>query len=125
MDKMTEKQTEIFQWIKRFIERNKYSPTYQEIGDAFKVTPNASHCHVQALEKKGFLTIARGIARGILIDNPIAKPGLSFKTHENIGLMELFVDGELITTWAYEDEPEYSFHEFEKIFWAGYNHGER
>lgn len=125
MEKMTEKQEKIFLWIRSFIELNKFPPTRQEIGSAFSIAPNGVQCHLEAIERKGFLTLTAGISRGISINNTKAQPILSFKADPGSDRLELFVDSKLLTTCAYEENPEYSFHEFEKIFWAGYNHGER
>ncbi len=48
---------------------------------------------------------------------------LTFKTNEDEGLIEFFVDGDLFTEWVYEDDPESSFEEFKKIFNAGFDAG--
>lgn len=44
---------------------------------------------------------------------------LTYKANEEVGLIEFFVNGELLSTWCYEDEPEIAFNEFEKVFNAG------
>lgn len=43
---------------------------------------------------------------------------LTYKTND-AGLIEFYLNGSLVTTWAYEDDPEDSFNEFVKIFDAG------
>ena len=51
-----------------------------------------------------------------------SEPKLTYETDHDSGLIELFVDGALLTTWTYEDEAELAFIEFKKIFDAGFNY---
>ncbi len=46
-------------------------------------------------------------------------PKLTYKDDHDSGLIEMFVDGKLLTTWSYEDEAELAFIEFTKIFEKG------
>lgn len=50
-------------------------------------------------------------------------PNLTFKTDSDMGLIEFFVDGVLLSSWVYEDDPELNFEEFKKVFMAGYEAG--
>jgi len=43
---------------------------------------------------------------------------LTYKTNDG-GLIEFYLNGTLLTTWCYEDEPEKAFGEFKEIFNAG------
>ena len=68
--KLTSRQTAIYQYIRDFIRTNKYPPTRQEIATAFRfASPNAAQQHVEALEKKGWIKLVRSnwtcISRGI------------------------------------------------------------
>lgn len=50
-------------------------------------------------------------------------PKLTYKNDPDCGLIEFFVDGELLTEWVYEDDPEASFNEFKKIYEYGFKAG--
>jgi repressor LexA len=65
--KLTERQKNIFIFIKTFIKEKKYPPTLQEIGDNFKITKRGALDHVKALEKKGKILRHEKISRGIII----------------------------------------------------------
>ena len=68
MNKLTYRQSEIFEFIKQQIEFNGYPPTRSEIAKMFGFkSPNAAEDHLKALKKKGVLNIASGASRGISI----------------------------------------------------------
>lgn len=46
-------------------------------------------------------------------------PKLTYKAFPDIGLIEIFVDGEEFTAWSYEDDPEDAFNEFKRVFEKG------
>jgi repressor LexA len=71
---LTERQREIYDFIKEKIESRGYGPTVREIGQAFKIkSPNGVMCHLKALEKKGLIIREGFSARAIqLVDY---KPG--------------------------------------------------
>ena len=53
---LTERQREIYDFIKDKIESRGYGPTVREIGQAFEIrSPNGVMCHLKALEKKGII----------------------------------------------------------------------
>jgi repressor LexA len=53
---LTDRQREIYEFIRDKIESRGYGPTVREIGDAFGIkSPNGVMCHLKALEKKGLL----------------------------------------------------------------------
>lgn len=70
MNKLTAAQEGVLSCIKSFIESHGYPPTRSEIRDlmGYKST-NASHEHLIAIERKGYLTLTKGISRGIQIPN--------------------------------------------------------
>src|SRR5262245_25338851 len=71
---LTERQREIYDFIREKIESRGYGPTVREIGGAFDIrSPNGVMCHLKALEKKGLIHREGFSARAIqLIDY---KPG--------------------------------------------------
>lgn len=53
---LTERQREIYDFIRSKIEGRGYGPTVGEIGGAFDIkSPNGVMCHLKALEKKGLI----------------------------------------------------------------------
>ena len=67
---LTERQREIYDFIKGKIESRGYGPTVREIGTAFDIkSPNGVMCHLKALEKKGLIIREGFSARAIqLVD---------------------------------------------------------
>jgi repressor LexA len=67
---LTERQKEIYDFIKDKIESRGYGPTVREIGQAFDIrSPNGVMCHLKALEKKGLIIREGFSARAIqLVD---------------------------------------------------------
>ena len=54
---LTQRQKEIYEFIRDKIEGRGYGPTVREIGDGFGIeSPNGVMCHLKALEKKGLIT---------------------------------------------------------------------
>src|SRR4051794_38008789 len=72
--KLTERQREIYDFIRDKIDSRGYGPTVREIGEAFKIkSPNGVMCHLNALVSKGLIQRGKGQARAIqLIDH---RPG--------------------------------------------------
>src|SRR5437588_8180959 len=68
---LTERQREIYDFIKSKIESRGYGPTVREIGLAFEIrSPNGVMCHLKALEKKGLIIREGFSARAIqLVDH--------------------------------------------------------
>jgi repressor LexA len=63
---LTERQREIYDFIKSKIESRGYGPTVREIGLAFEIrSPNGVMCHLKALEKKGLIVREGFSARAI------------------------------------------------------------
>src|SRR5262249_30529034 len=71
---LTDRQREIYDFIRDKIESRGYGPTVREIGQAFDIkSPNGVMCHLKALEKKGLIIREGFSARAIqLVDY---KPG--------------------------------------------------
>lgn len=72
---LTERQHEIYDFIREKIESRGYGPTVREIGLAFDIkSPNGVMCHLKALEKKGLIKRTGFQARAIqLVDHQ--RPG--------------------------------------------------
>src|SRR5207249_8240421 len=75
---LTERQKEIYHFIRDKIETRGYGPTVREIGEAFNIkSPNGVMCHLKALEKKGLIKRDPNHARAIeLIGRRRASQGL-------------------------------------------------
>ena len=72
---LTERQREIYEFIKDKILNRGYGPTVREIGTAFGIrSPNGVMCHLKALEKKKLITREQYMSRAIqLTDQPQLK----------------------------------------------------
>jgi repressor LexA len=68
---LTDRQREIYEFIRDKIESRGYGPTVREIGDNFKIkSPNGVMCHLHALVKKGLILRQDRSARAIqLVDH--------------------------------------------------------
>jgi repressor LexA len=75
---LTDRQREIYDFIRSKIESRGYGPTVREIGLAFGIkSPNGVMCHLKALEKKGLIIREEHAARAIqLVDHRPASSGL-------------------------------------------------
>lgn len=67
--RLSEPQQRIFDFIINYIREEGCSPTNREIGQALNMrsTGHVAH-HLEALEKKGMITLIRGKSRGIRVD---------------------------------------------------------
>ena len=74
----TERQMEIYAFIRDKIHSRGYGPTVREIGTAFKIrSPNGVVCHLKALERKGMITRGKNMSRAIeLMAEPAHVRGL-------------------------------------------------
>jgi repressor LexA len=78
MNMLTERQREIYEFIRDKIENRGYGPAIREICSAFDiVSPNGVMCHLKALEKKGLIQRTGKLARAIqLVDHRPPGPSL-------------------------------------------------
>ena len=76
---LTPKQKQIFEYIKRYIKENNYSPSLEEIGQRFKLVKSTIHQHVKALRQKGYLEKIDNQPRSIKIS----------KKKNSLGLMSI------------------------------------
>jgi repressor LexA len=70
MKGLTRKQQEVLDFIKEFIDTNKYPPTIREVADHFKISVKGSYDHIKALEKKKFLRCHVNRSRAIEVMIP-------------------------------------------------------
>jgi repressor LexA len=77
---LTERQREIYEFIREKIEGRGYGPTVREIGQGFRIkSPNGVMCHLKALEKKGLIIREGFSARAIqLVDHKPHTASLPF-----------------------------------------------
>ena len=66
LDALTERQKEIYLFIKDKIQTRGYGPTVREIGQEFEISsPNGVMCHLKALQKKGLIHREPNMSRAI------------------------------------------------------------
>jgi len=77
-DLPTERQLEIYAFIRDKIHSRGYGPTVREIGQAFKIrSPNGVVCHLKALQRKGLIIRGKNMSRAIeLVAEPAHLRGL-------------------------------------------------
>ena len=65
---LTDRQSQILDYIKLFIHEEGLPPTRAEIASAFAwKSPNAAEEHLRAMARKGVLELKPGISRGIKV----------------------------------------------------------
>jgi len=68
LERLTDRQREVYQFIREKIRHRGYGPTVREIGTQFKISsPNGVMCHLKALEKKGLITREPNMSRAITL----------------------------------------------------------
>src|SRR5438046_10422005 len=84
---LTERQREMYEFIRDKIESRGYGPTVREIGVAFDIkSPNGVMCHLKALEKKGLIIREGFSARAIqLVDHKPAAQSIPYLGHVAAG----------------------------------------
>ncbi|HEX2868345.1 MAG TPA: transcriptional repressor LexA [Ignavibacteriales bacterium] len=69
-NKLTDRQEEILSFIENYIRQNGYAPTLREIGKNFSIASTFGvKRHLDALSKKGYLTIGSNISRALSLTN--------------------------------------------------------
>jgi len=65
-EQLTERQRDVYEFIRDKIKNRGYGPTVREIGENFDISsPNGVMCHLKALEKKGLITRSPNKSRAI------------------------------------------------------------
>ena len=75
---LTQRQQEIYDFLKEKITKRGYGPTVREIGAQFGIrSPNGVMCHLKALERKGLIIREAHMSRAIqLADQPLSRTSL-------------------------------------------------
>jgi len=67
---LTSRQTDVLAYLRAYLDAHGFPPSTREIAQELAITDTAAHGHLVAIERKGHLRRAPGIARGItLIDS--------------------------------------------------------
>jgi repressor LexA len=108
LDALTQRQREIYRFIRDKIQGRGYGPTVREIGTEFKIkSPNGVMCHLKALQKKGLIHREPNMSRAIqLLDDPTSAPP------QGVKLVGRIAAGSPIEAIEQTDE-ELSFSEWE------------
>ncbi len=77
-DNLTERQGDVYKFIREKIRGRGYGPTVREIASRFRIrSPNGVVCHLKALEKKGLIKREANMSRAIqLMAEPISDRGM-------------------------------------------------
>ncbi|EKM0532385.1 LexA family transcriptional regulator [Cronobacter turicensis] len=85
---LTVRQQEVLDMLADFQRRNGYPPTQKEVAQLMGASsPNAATDMLRKLEKKGAISVSRGVARGIIINRTVEED-------EAVSLLRAMVDGE-------------------------------
>lgn len=79
---LTKKQYLILSFIRSFIEREGFAPSFREIADQFHLSSLATvHQHLQVLKTKGFIDYTAGSSRSLLLIDPVEdeQPGAIYE----------------------------------------------
>lgn len=77
LGRLTERQREVYDFIREKIRLRGYGPTVREIGAEFGISsPNGVMCHLKALEKKGLISREPNMSRAITMSESVSAPGL-------------------------------------------------
>ena len=105
LGRLTERQREVYEFIRDKIRNRGYGPTVREIGAEFDISsPNGVMCHLKALEKKGLISREPNMSRAITLSESVSSPGLPLAgriaagvLHEAIEQTERIDFGELFS----------------------------
>lgn len=64
---MGERQRQIYEFIKSYIETNKYSPTIRGIGVAVRLSSSSVHGHLYKMREKGYIDFVNSSPRTLQI----------------------------------------------------------
>ncbi len=65
MKGLTKRQSEILDYLKNFIDENRYPPAIREVANHFSISVKGAYDHIKALEKKNFITCNNNTSRSI------------------------------------------------------------
>ena len=112
LEALTDRQREIYIFIRSKIQGRGYGPTVREIGTEFEIkSPNGVMCHLKALQKKGLINREPNMSRAIqLLDDPTSAPAAP----QGVKLMGRIAAGSPIEAIEQVDE------ELEFTEWSGH-----
>lgn len=84
MKGLTNRQSEILEYLKEFIDTNKYPPAIREVASYFEISVKGAYDHIKALEKKNFITCNNNTSRSIGIVNESSDNSISVPLLGNI-----------------------------------------
>jgi repressor LexA len=97
-EQLTERQREVYEFIRDKIVNRGYGPTVREIGAEFNISsPNGVMCHLKALEKKGLIKRSPNKSRAIELSRGVGgedEPGLPLAGEVAAGLTHLAFEQE-------------------------------
>ena len=96
---ITKRQRQVYDFIAEFVQRNQFTPSYQEIGDGLGMSSLATvHKHITNLEKKGLLNrdYNRGRSIDLLPPKGRMKQAMAVKTGMVLPLMGRIAAGQPI-----------------------------
>lgn len=64
---LTSRQSDVLAFVRGYLDAHGYPPATREIAQELDITDTAAHGHLVAIERKGHLRRAPGIARGITL----------------------------------------------------------
>lgn len=90
MKKLTDRQREVFNFLRDYYHEHGFIPSMREIADHFGFTPRSAMGHLEALEKKGFISrehdrprMIRFVKDYFSLKVSAACPDSSFRTGDN------------------------------------------
>lgn len=107
LERLTQRQREVYEFIREKIRSRGYGPTVREIGANFDISsPNGVMCHLKALEKKGLITREPNMSRAIMLSTenpdghglPLAGQIAAGVLHEAVSQNERIDFGELFNS---------------------------
>lgn len=64
---LTDRQAEVLAYIKKYIAKFGYPPSFRAIGERFDMQPTGVGGHLKALETKGYIRRDKRVARSIVV----------------------------------------------------------
>ncbi|MCX8069512.1 MAG: transcriptional repressor LexA [Thermodesulfovibrionales bacterium] len=107
---LTDKQSEILEFLKQWIQDKGYPPTIAEIATYFHFHVGAARGHLQALQKKGYIKINPNISRGIEITGLTITQGRAIPVAGKVRAGEPLYCIEEITSQIYIDRELFKSH---------------
>ncbi len=78
MQDLTDRQQQVLDFVTQYVAAQERPPSWWEIADALGLSQTGGvRKHLQALEKKGYLTLASGTTRGIRLNQAVHTAGLT------------------------------------------------